>query len=62
MGSEFIATERTMQEVLICKYPILMIDEIKPMWRASTYYDTFDIIASAVGSIIAIITYELLKK
>lgn len=27
MGSEFIATERTMQEILIGKYPILLIDE-----------------------------------
>ncbi|MDY3619006.1 UvrD-helicase domain-containing protein [Agathobaculum sp.] len=27
MGSEFIATERTMQEILIAKYPILLIDE-----------------------------------
>lgn len=27
MGSEFIATEKTMQEILIGKYPILLIDE-----------------------------------
>jgi DNA helicase-2/ATP-dependent DNA helicase PcrA len=27
MGSEFIATEETMQEILINKYPILLIDE-----------------------------------
>ncbi len=27
MGSEFIATEETMQEILISKYPILLIDE-----------------------------------
>lgn len=27
MGSEFIATEETMQEILIGKYPILLIDE-----------------------------------
>jgi len=46
----------------IAVFAILMIEEIKPMWGANTYYDTFDIIASAVGSSIAIITYELLKK
>ena len=46
----------------IAVFAILMIEEIKPMWGANTYYDTFDIIASAVGSIIAIITFELLKK
>ena len=43
-------------------FTILMIEELKPMWGASTYYDTFDIIASAVGSVLAIITYELLKS
>ena len=46
----------------IAVFVILTIEELKPMWGASTHYDTFDIIASAVGSIIAIITYELLKK
>jgi len=40
---------------------ILMIEELKPMWGASTYYDKFDIIASGVGSILAILTYELLN-
>ena len=39
---------------------ILMIEEIKPMWGASEYYDSFDIIASGVGSFFTIITYELL--
>lgn len=39
---------------------ILMIEEIKPMWGVSTYYDIFDIIASGVGSTLAIFTYELL--
>ncbi|MDP8201765.1 MAG: hypothetical protein P9M11_06440 [Candidatus Tenebribacter burtonii] len=28
---------------------ILMIEELKPMWGASTQYDAFDIIASGVG-------------
>lgn len=46
----------------IAVFVILTIEELKPMWGASTHYDTFDIIASAVGSIITIITYELLKS
>ena len=44
----------------IAVFVILMIEELKPMWGASTYYDTFDIIASGVGSTLAIFTYELL--
>jgi uncharacterized protein YybS (DUF2232 family) len=44
----------------IAVFAILMIEELKPMWGASKYYDTYDIIASGVGSILAILTYELL--
>ena len=44
----------------IAVFVILTIEELKPMWGASTYYDIFDIIASGVGSILSIFTYELL--
>ena len=44
----------------IAVFVILTIEELKPMWGASTYYDIFDIIASRVGSILNIFTYELL--
>lgn len=44
----------------IAVFVILTIEELIPMWGASTYYDIFDIIASGVGSTIAIFTYELL--
>ncbi len=44
----------------IAVFVMLMIEEVKPMWGASTYYDTLDIIASGVGSTLAILTYELL--
>jgi len=44
----------------ITVFVILTIEELKPMWGASTYYDIFDIIASGVGSTLAIFTYELL--
>jgi len=49
--------------VYVCSlavFIILMIEELIPMWGASTYYDSFDIIASGTGSLLAIITYELL--
>lgn len=39
---------------------ILTFEELKPMWGASTYYDLFDIYASGIGSILAILTYELI--
>jgi hypothetical protein len=39
---------------------ILMTEEIKPIWGASDYYDSNDIIASGLGALFTIITYELL--
>ena len=41
-------------------FTILAIEEIIPMWGASTYYDSFDILASGLGSILSIITFELM--
>jgi len=43
-------------------FTILTIEEINPIWGASTYYDLFDILASGVGSILAIITFELIAR
>ncbi len=40
---------------------VLMVEELKPMWGASTYYDPYDILASGVGSVFTVITYELLR-
>jgi hypothetical protein len=40
---------------------LLIFEEIKPMWGASTQYDTYDMIGSAIGSLFAILTYEFLK-
>jgi len=37
----------------------LTIEEFKPMWGASTHYDSFDIFASGLGSLLAILTFEL---
>ena len=39
---------------------ILTVEEIHPMWGASTQYDLFDILASAVGSVFEILTFELI--
>ncbi len=39
---------------------ILTIEELAPMWGASTYYDPADIIASGIGSICTLLTFELI--
>jgi hypothetical protein len=43
-------------------FTILAIEEIIPIWGASTYYDPFDILASGLGSISSIITFELMAR
>jgi hypothetical protein len=40
-------------------FGVLTVEELKPMWGASTHYDVLDIVASGVGSLLAISTYEL---
>ncbi len=41
---------------------VLAIEEIKPMWGASTVFDIFDIAASALGSLLALAIYELIRR
>jgi len=41
-------------------FVLLAIEEIKPMWGASTSYDIFDIWASFMGAILSIFTFELI--
>ena len=41
-------------------FVILTIEEFKPMWGASTYYDSYDIFASGLGSLLAVLTFELI--
>jgi hypothetical protein len=43
-------------------FVILTIEELLPMWEASTHYDALDIVASGLGSALAIITYKLIKR
>ncbi|GAG53255.1 unnamed protein product, partial [marine sediment metagenome] len=40
-------------------FAILTIEEFKPIWGASTHYDSFDIFASGLGSLLAVLTFEL---
>ena len=44
----------------IIVFVILTIEELKPMWGASTHYDPYDILASGVGSLLAILTFEVI--
>ena len=46
----------------ILVFVILAVEELEPMWGASTHYDSFDIIASGIGSLLAIITFELIAS
>ena len=46
--------------ISILVFFILTIEEVSTMWGASTQYDLFDILASGIGSILAILTFELI--
>jgi hypothetical protein len=41
---------------------ILTVEELFPMWGASTRYDPYDIVASGLGSLLSILLFELLRK
>ena len=42
-------------------FMILALEEIRPIWGASTHYDPYDILASGIGFLLAILIYELIK-
>ena len=46
----------------IIVFIILTIEELKPFVNASKTYDIYDIIASGLGSILAVLTFELIIK
>lgn len=46
----------------IVVFIILSFEELKPIWGASTYYDLYDIIASGLGAIVAISTFEIISR
>jgi len=39
---------------------LMAIEELKPLWGVSKTYDYYDILASGIGAILAILTYELI--
>jgi hypothetical protein len=41
---------------------ILAVEELRPMWGASTVFDVYDIVASALGSAAAVILYEIVSR
>jgi hypothetical protein len=43
-------------------FVILAVEELFPMWGASTHYDTYDILASGLGSLLSIFLFELLFR
>ena len=43
-------------------FVILAIEEVTSMWGASAYYDSFDILASGLGSLLSIVTFELIER
>lgn len=43
-------------------FVILTIEELFPMWGASTQYDPYDILASGLGSLLSIFTFELIVR
>ncbi len=43
----------------ILVFIILTVEELKPMWGASTTCDIFDIIASGIGALFAIVIFEI---
>ena len=41
-------------------FVVLTIEELNSFWGASTHYDPIDIIASGLGSLLAVLTFELI--
>lgn len=41
---------------------VLTVEEFKPMWGASTHFDVYDIVASGLGSGLAIVLFEIIQR
>lgn len=48
--------------VSIVVFLLLAFEEILPLWGASEIFDKLDILASGIGSLLAIIIFEIVKK
>ena len=46
----------------VAVFLVLMIEELKPMLGASSYYDPYDIVASGIGSLFAIVIFEIFNS
>lgn len=40
---------------------VLTFEEFKPIWGASEYFDSFDILASGFGSLLSVLLFELIN-
>ncbi len=45
----------------ICVFTMLTVEELMPMWGASTCCDAYDIISSGFGALLSICTYEIIR-
>jgi hypothetical protein len=41
---------------------VLTVEELRPMWGASTQYDLHDILANGLGSLTAVLVFELMTR
>ena len=41
---------------------VLTVEELRPMWGASSQYDPYDILANCLGSLGAILAFELMAR
>jgi hypothetical protein len=41
---------------------MLTVEEFNPIWGASTHFDAYDILASGLGSVLAILFFEIIYK
>jgi hypothetical protein len=46
----------------ILVFGVLTLEEFLPLWGASEVFDVFDIVASAAGSLAAIVVYEVVAR
>ena len=53
---------RWVYSIALVIFAILALEEFKPIWGASEYYDTLDVLASGFGSLVAIILYEIARR
>ena len=42
-------------------FTVLTVEELRPMWGASTHFDPWDILGSGLGSLCAILTFETIN-